>query len=90
MSGPYAPKFYSLFENNIDLNFGDGLNFIICEHFVTFAQMIIQYIRLRQLLVQWLIYIARTRIPALYRNREPSPSLRCELVLYSTMQPSGP
>ena len=28
----FAPKFYSLIQNNIDPNFGDGLNFVKCEN----------------------------------------------------------
>ena len=30
----FAPKFYSLIQNNIGPNFGDGLNFITCEHYL--------------------------------------------------------
>ena len=29
------PKFYSLIQNNIGLNFGDGLNFVTREHALT-------------------------------------------------------
>ena len=31
MTDPFAPKFYSLIQNNIDPNFSEGLNFFTCE-----------------------------------------------------------
>ena len=35
MADPFAPKFHSLIQNNIGLNFSDGLNFVTCEHSLT-------------------------------------------------------
>ena len=37
MADPFAPKFLSLIQiqNNIGLNFSDGLNFVTCEHSLT-------------------------------------------------------
>ena len=32
---PFVPKFYSLIQNIIGLNFGDGLNFVTREHSLT-------------------------------------------------------
>ena len=31
VTDPFAPKFFSLVQNNISHNIGDGLNFVTCE-----------------------------------------------------------
>ena len=35
MIDPFAPKCYSLIQNNIDPNIGDELNFVACEQSFT-------------------------------------------------------
>ena len=38
LADPFAPEFYSPIQNNISSNFGDALNFVICEHFFVLAK----------------------------------------------------
>ena len=45
MMDSFAPKLYSLIQNNIDSNFCDGLNFVTCEH--SFSLAVIPFVKSR-------------------------------------------
>ena len=42
---PFVPKLYPLIQNNIGSNFGDGLNFVTCEH--SFSLVVIPFVKSR-------------------------------------------